>query len=115
ELETGLAGGFVWINEIIASNRSFRGALTSGPLFQEGLELKGASSLSYDLLSVPEKGIDLTLEGGAELGRLLSLPQPFAKFRVSAEGRWRSGRDLKSLEFKSTVTAGKTVGSIPFD
>jgi hypothetical protein len=114
QIEHGITGRLRWINGISAAGLRFSGVSTNSSTFANGIELKTASRISYEVVRLPEQRISVTADGMGEFGRLLSNPKPFHRVQSGIEANWLPGTG-DSAEIRGSFRAGMSGGDVPFD
>lgn len=113
-------GHWSWSTGVEFSHRDFRdvipGTALTPQLLAQGVQLKEAGQLSYELARVPERRFVVTTGASTELGRIWSQPSHvFAKLQTSLQAHWFPQASGDDYEMEGKIRAGKTFGEIPFD
>lgn len=115
ELEAGLTGRLTWTNAGSVSRREFSGFVPDGSsLFTSGNLLQQRSTLTYQLLRIPENRFVVEVSGSEAAGRHFAASR-FAKLQGSVAARWLPQTRGDDLVVETRLRSGKAFGSVPFD
>jgi hypothetical protein len=101
-----------WTNGFSAAQLNFTNSPTI-PTFASGTEIAADSGLQWRAWENDSRQVALRLNGKAEYGRLLSLPNPFARLQG---GIWLGSKEqprMPQLTFQAR--GGWSAGDVPFD
>lgn len=114
------SGRWGWSMGAEVSNRSYRdiflGSALRPHILLTGYQLKHQAGIHYELLRLPEKRFDSSLQLSSQLGSIWSNPtHTFEKLQASAGGRWFPQMQGDDYATTGRISAGKIFGSTPFD
>jgi len=113
-------GRWNWAAGAEFSHRDF-GNVVPGPalnpdLLAEGFQLKQVMRVNADVWRVPELRMVFAAEATSQAGRIWSQPEhSFLKLQTGLRFHWFPRPEGDDYEFDQRLSAGTTVGDVPFD
>lgn len=113
QVTSGIGGRLDWTNGISVSRLDIAGAAPANPTFTSGNEVAGETGVVWRAWENNSRRVALRLDGKAEVGRLLSLPDPYTRL----QGGLRLGSREQTIAPQVTfhARAGWSDGQAPFD